>query len=67
MAIFRTDDPIRDFMNHEAEHESWLARRPECEDCGEHIQSEKAYYINGVWICENCMSSYLVDVGDYIE
>ena len=51
----------------EREHEAWLSRRPVCADCGEHIQEENAYYINGEWICENCMSTYFVNVGDYIE
>lgn len=67
MGIFRTDDPAADFSRHDAEQEAWLARRPECADCGEHIQDENAYYINGEWICQSCMSTYLVNVGDYIE
>ena len=52
---------------HERQQEAWLAKRPVCADCGEHIQDEEAYYINGEWICEDCMSAYLVNVGDYIE
>lgn len=38
--------------------EAWLARRPVCADCEQHIQDESAYYINGEWICEDCMDSY---------
>ena len=67
MGIFRTDDPLADFARHEAEQESWLANRPECADCGERIQDEDAYYINGEFVCKGCMSTYLVNVGDYIE
>lgn len=67
MGIHRTDNPIRDFLNHEKEQEDWLSRRPECADCGEHIQDEHAYYINGEWMCQSCMSTYLVEVRDYIE
>ena len=52
---------------HEREAERWLARRPVCVDCEEHIQDEEGYYINGEWICSDCMSAYLVNVGDYIE
>jgi len=55
------------FRCHERKQEAWLARRPECADCGEPIQDESAYYINGVWLCQDCMSTYLVDVEDYIE
>lgn len=43
---------------HERQHEAWLARRPVCADCENHIQDETAYYINGEWICEDCMDSY---------
>lgn len=52
---------------HEQEQNSWLAKRPICADCGEHIQDEEAYYINGEWICADCMSVYLVNVEDYPE
>jgi formylmethanofuran dehydrogenase subunit E len=52
---------------HDIEQERRRMRRPECSECGEHIQDEKAYYINGEWICENCMSNYHVYVDDYCE
>lgn len=58
MRIHRTDDPVADFNAWDAEQESWLARRPECADCEQHIQEESAYYINGEWICESCMEAY---------
>ena len=67
MGIHRSDCPDRDFAAWDAKQEAWLARRPVCADCECHIQDENAYYINGVWICEDCMSAYLVEVGDYIE
>ena len=51
---------------HERRQESWLAKRPVCADCGEHIQDEEAYYINGEWICVDCMSAYIVNVEDDI-
>ena len=47
---------------HEREQESWLAKRPECADCGHPIQEEEAYYINGDWICEHCIDSYRREV-----
>lgn len=34
-------------------------KRPVCADCGNHIQDEEAYYINGEWVCMDCMDSYL--------
>lgn len=59
---FRTDDPLRDFNNWDSEQNKWLEQRPVCADCGEHIQDDQAYYINGEWICPNCMDSYLREV-----
>lgn len=60
-----TDDPIRDFLEHDAEQQEKLKNLPECCDCGQKIQQEKAVYINGEWICDNCLDSYRRDVEDY--
>ena len=57
-----TDDPVRDFLNHDEEQNRWLEKMPVCADCREHIQDETAFYINGEWICENCMDSYRREV-----
>lgn len=57
-----TDDPVLDFARHDAEQEAWLQRRPVCADCGDHIQDEEAYYINGEWVCMDCMDSYLREI-----
>lgn len=68
MGIYRSDCPDRDFLNHEAEQESWLARRPVCADCGEHIQDDHYFDINGEAICPDCMEgNYRKEIGDYIE
>lgn len=32
-----------------------LARRPVCSICGEHIQDEIAYNINGGLVCRDCL------------
>ena len=53
-----TDDPIRDFERHDAEQEEWLERLPVCDDCGEHIQDEHYYDINGFKICPDCLKEY---------
>ena len=59
MRILRySDDPAADFLAHDIEQEKALAALPHCADCDEPIQDEEAYYINGEWICEDCMSSY---------
>lgn len=50
-----TGDPVSDFHRYDAEQQAKLERLPECEECGEPIQSDYAYYINDIWICERCM------------
>lgn len=41
---------------HDAEQQARLDKLPECSECGEKIQDEYAYYINGEWIHEKCMN-----------
>lgn len=53
-----TDDPVWDFEMHDRGRNRRLARLPVCADCDNHIQEETAYYINGEWVCKDCMSSY---------
>lgn len=53
-----TDDPIADFERYDADLNKQLEQRPVCADCDQHIQDDRAYYINGEWICKDCMSSY---------
>lgn len=57
-----TDNPIADFDAWDADQNKRLARLPVCADCDEPIQDEFAYYINGEWICENCMDAYRREV-----
>ncbi len=60
--VWYSDDPVADFLRHDEEQNKWLESRPVCMDCAEHIQDETAYYINGEWICEDCMDSYRKEV-----
>lgn len=53
-----TDDPFADFNRWDAEQNRQLEQRPVCADCDNPIQDETAYYINGEWICKDCMSAY---------
>lgn len=43
------------FKQHEAEQAAWLEKMPECSECGEKIQDESCYEVNGEYICEQCM------------
>lgn len=60
--MYYTDDPIADFDRWDTDQHKQLEQLPVCEDCGEHIQDETAFYINGEWICEDCMDSYRREV-----
>lgn len=65
--MYYSDDPVRDFERYDAEQNRRIEQRPHCADCGEAIQDETAYYINGEFICKTCMDAYLVNVEDYTE
>ena len=43
------------FDRHDAEQEAWLDRRPKCEECGEPIQDEYLFEIDGNLYCESCV------------
>lgn len=51
----------------DAEQKKWLDSLPECADCGHPIQTETGFYINGEFLCEDCIEAYRVNIGDYIE
>ena len=51
-------NPIADFDAYDREQSKRLAELPECRECGYPIQDEEAYYIDGEWICLECMEEY---------
>ena len=57
--MFYTDDPVSDFERHDAQQEKWLQSRPVCEVCGDHIQDEHLYDIDGDLVCEECLAEYM--------
>lgn len=57
-----TDDPYEDFKRYDREQHRHLAGLPECIECGEPIQDDQAYYINGEWVCEACVETYRREV-----
>lgn len=60
--VFYSDDPLADFDAWDKHQNKQLERLPVCMDCEQHIQDETAYYINGEWICQACMSAYEQEV-----
>ena len=70
--FIRTDDPVRDFERHDAEQQRKLDRLPKCEYCGEPIQDEECYEINGALVHSDCATDYLdknckVSTDNYID
>lgn len=51
----RTANPLKDFWEHMSNQEEWYESRPVCDQCGEHIQDEYYYLINGEIFCEDCL------------
>ena len=48
-------DNYSQLERHEAEMERRLSQRPVCEDCGEPIQDEFYFNVEGEILCEECM------------
>ena len=51
----RSSDPVRDFLRHEADREEELEGLPECELCGEPIQDETCFCVDGNKYHKNCL------------
>jgi formylmethanofuran dehydrogenase subunit E len=56
MKMFWSDDPLMDFYRHERQIEEELSRLPKCNECGEPIQDDHCFEINGEFICEECLN-----------
>ena len=55
--MFYSDDPIRDFERHDREQAKWLEKLPVCDYCGEPIQDDHYYLINGDNVCKDCLET----------
>ena len=44
------------YSYHEAQQEAMLAKCPVCDSCGESIQDDYLYDVNGDVFCESCMN-----------
>lgn len=63
-----TDNPVADFERYDREQQDKLAALPVCSECGEAIQDEYFYLINGENICEECLKdNYRKQVADFVE
>jgi formylmethanofuran dehydrogenase subunit E len=48
-------DPIRDHEEREDKAERWLSTLPICSECGEPIQDDECFEINGELVCPECL------------
>lgn len=59
MYLIRSDDPVRDAERYMEAQDILLARRPQCDCCGKHIQDEEAlHYVTSkidIWLCLECI------------
>lgn len=63
-----TDDPLSDFDRYDRQQEEWLNSLPVCDCCGEPIQDDFCYEINGELICTDCLeTNHKKCTEDYIE
>lgn len=53
-----SDNPIRDFERHDRKQSEWLDSLPRCEHCGDPIQDEDYYEIDGAPVHEDCLTDY---------
>ena len=47
--------------------EQWRARLPKCEYCGEHIQDEHFYEIDGEILCQECLDEQYKKENTFLE
>lgn len=54
------------FERHEREQQEALDLLPVCDWCGEPIQDEQFYRLDGENICKHCMDEQLVNTTDFM-
>ena len=62
-----SDNPHIDFLRREADQERWLENRPRCDVCGEPIQDEYKYPVNGQIMCQDCAHGWVESIREKIE
>jgi formylmethanofuran dehydrogenase subunit E len=66
--MFYSDEPIADFNRWDAEREKELEKLPRCIDCGEPIQDDNLFDIDGDLFCMKCMiANFRKSTDNYIK
>ena len=61
--FIRTDDPIDDFLQYDAEQQRLAERIPKCAVCNHTISQTMAVRINGEFYCDDC----LIDLRERVD
>lgn len=56
-----TDNPVADFLAHDAEQAEALDKLPVCDICGEPCQGDGYFEDDLTIICEDCWRQYVLD------
>lgn len=51
----------------EREERNWLARLPECAECGEKIKDEECYELGGELYCAECIDNHKVHTENHMR
>lgn len=63
-----TDDPVQDFLNHDAEQQQKMDKLPVCCECDHPIQTEEYFEINDEPVCPECLKeNHRKLVEDYVS
>lgn len=66
--MYRTDDPVADYLRYDRERERERDMLPRCSVCNEPIEDETCYEINDELICEGCLEAHFKrNTEDFIE
>ncbi len=58
MGYFRSGDPLDDFERRDRLQAKLEETLPECDKCGDPIQDDHFYEIEGKTICPHCLETY---------
>lgn len=59
---YYSDNPVLDALRHDTAQEIALNKLPKCTCCGEPIQQDDAFCIDGQYWCDNCMEDMRVEL-----
>lgn len=67
LIAFPSGKVIEDVNNYDFNQEQALLMRPRCTLCGNPIQEEHAYCVQGMLVCTNCMKQFQINVEELMK